>query len=139
MNNKKKYIFIGILIISTLFLFIFIKRSTNKTSILNNNSIDLIHHVSLYKTQASPSDILIKKGEFVEFDSKDGGTHIIASGKGNDYDEQHEHIGTGIESQVFGSDEGYRVQFNEIGTYFFHDHLNPAIAVTVAVYDPTIK
>ena len=99
-----------------------------------------IHYIGLTKGKAEPADVLIKVGDYVEFDSKDGKPHDIASGKGNDYGEKHDHThGDGVESGAFAADEGYKVQFKQIGMFFFHDHLNPNIAISVAVYDPNKK
>ena len=99
-----------------------------------------IHHINLESGKANPADVLIKIGDYVEFDSKDGKTHDIASGKGNDYGKHHDHTATdGIESGPFAPDEGFKVQFKQIGLFFFHDHLNPNIAISVAVYDPAKK
>ncbi len=96
-----------------------------------------LYYVALQGNGAVPSEVLIKTGESVEFDSKDGKMHNIASGKGNDYHADHDHESvSGVESGVFAPDEGYKVKFSTPGVYYFHDHLDPSIAITVAVYDP---
>lgn len=95
-----------------------------------------IHHVALTSKGASPADLLIKVGEYVEFDSKDGAIHDIASGAGNGDGENHAHDAAGLESGDFKADEGYKVQFKKIGSYFFHDHLHPTSTISIAVYDP---
>ena len=96
----------------------------------------VIHHVALTEKGANPTDLLIKVGEYVEFDSKDGRVHDIASGAGDGDGEHHDHTANGVESGDFKPDEGYRVQFKEIGSYYFHDHLNPTLTISIGVYQP---
>ncbi len=95
-----------------------------------------IHHVSLTEQGADPANLLIQVGEYVQFDSKDGKTHDIASGAGDGDGEHHDHTATGLESGDFKADEGYRVQFKKIGSYYFHDHLKPSSTISVGVYEP---
>jgi plastocyanin len=101
----------------------------------------VIHYVALHASSSDPADLLIKVGEFVEFDSKDGKTHNISSGAGNADGEKHDHaVGADeLESGDFAADEGYLAQFKKVGTYYFHDHLNPNIHISVGVYDPNVK
>jgi plastocyanin len=114
-------------------------KATTETAVAAT-STEVVNHIALKDGKATPADLLIKVGEFVEFDSKDGKPHDIASGKGNDYGNHHDHtVGDGIESGAFAADEGYKVQFTKVGIYYFHDHLSPSIAISVAVYDPTQK
>lgn len=95
-----------------------------------------IHHVALLENKASPDAVLIKQGEFVQFNSKDGKSHHLSPGRGNGSSNGHEHTGMGLESGVFGPDEAYRVKFKKTGTYEFHDHTNPDLFITVLVYEP---
>ncbi len=97
----------------------------------------VIHHVALTDKGADPADLLITVGEYVEFDSKDGKVHDIAIGAGDGDGEHHDHTATGLESGDFKADEGYRVQFNKIGSYYFHDHRRPSLTISVAVYQPS--
>ncbi len=96
----------------------------------------LFQTVDLLPDRAEPNTVLIPVGGVVQFNSKDGKTHNIAEGQGDDYDRNHGHTdpGTGVESGAFGADEGYKVTFKQAGTYFFHDHLNPALAISVIAY-----
>ncbi len=102
---------------------------------------DTSHIVKLQSDRAEPSAIAITRGDYVQFNSADGRTHNIGQGRGDDQVhvaaglDEHDHAGDGKESGDFGPDEGYRVQFNQVGTYDFHDHLNPTISVTVIVYE----
>jgi plastocyanin len=96
-----------------------------------------IHMVSLLDDKAEPDAVLVKQGEFVQFNSRDGKSHHLSPGRGNGSSDGHEHTGMGIESGVFGPDEGYRVQFIKTGRYEFHDHNNPDTYITVIVYNPT--
>lgn len=99
------------------------------------------HVVALLSDHADPSAIAVTKGDYVQFNARDGKTHNIGQGSGNDEVHQglsaatHEHDYSAKESGAFGANEGYRAQFNMVGTYTFHDHLNPKISVTVIVYE----
>lgn len=97
------------------------------------------HHVSLLKNKASPSELIVKLGETVQFDSRDGKNHDIAQGPGNEFKKAHDHPEGSKESGPFGPNEGYKISFTKPGTYHFHDHLNPKIFVAVVVYDPSKK
>lgn len=88
--------------------------------------------VSLLADKASPETLTISVGSYVQFNSADGKSHNLSVGKGG---EDHDHGGK-FSSGEFKADEGWRVQFNEEGTYFFHDHLNPKINILVVVYTP---
>lgn len=102
---------------------------------------DANHTVNLLSDHADPSAIAITKGDYVQFNSKDGQTHNIGQGSGYDEVHQadrqdiHDHPKGAMESGDFGAKEGYRAQFNKVGTYEFHDHLHPKISVTVIVYE----
>ena len=99
----------------------------------------IIHYVALSASGADPANLLIKTGEYVEFDSKDGKTHDIASGIGNGDGEKHDHQQGEVESGDFGPDEGYLVLFKTVGTFYFHDHLYPNINESIGAYDPALK
>ena len=93
-----------------------------------------VHHIALFKTKAIPDAISIHAGEYVEFDSKDGETHDIALGGGNENGHSHDHSDIDISSGVFGADEAYQLLIKDKGVYDFHDHLHPDIFVTVVAY-----
>lgn len=88
--------------------------------------------VALYQDKASPDTISVPVGTYVQFNSADGKAHNLSVGKGG---EEHQHSGK-FYSGEFQADEGWRVQFKEDGTFYFHDHLNPNINVLVVVYTP---
>ncbi len=102
---------------------------------------DKNHVVELKSDRAEPSAIAVTKGAYVQFNSKDGKSHNIGEGSGDDgihqaeHQPEHAHDYQAKVSGAFGPDEGYRVLFNKTGTYEFHDHLNPKISVTVVVYE----
>ncbi len=116
-------------------------RATSSLGAHKSRSIDASHVVNLLSDHADPSVIAVVKGEYVQFNSKDGKTHNIGQGSGDDEvhqslgADQHDHAAEGKESGEFSPSEGYRVQFNQTGTYAFHDHLNPKISITVVVYE----
>lgn len=82
--------------------------------------------------KAEPDTLTVKVGEYVQFNSNDGKKHSLSLGKGG---EVHEHNGP-FSSGEFKADEAWRVQFKEPGTYYFHDHFDPAINILLVVYDP---
>lgn len=88
--------------------------------------------VDLSESKATPDTIAVPVGSFVQFNSMDGKTHNLSTGEGG---EEHEHIGK-FNSGEFKADEAWRVQFNDEGSFIFHDHLNPKISVLVVVYEP---
>jgi plastocyanin len=88
------------------------------------------HCVALEASRANPDTLTVKAGEFVQFNSADGNSHSLSLGEGG---EDHGHNGP-FSSGEFKADEGWRVQFKEPGTYFFHDHHHPEINILVVVY-----
>ncbi len=108
------------------------------------------HVVSLTKDQSKPVDLLINVGDYVQFNSKDGGEHQIIQGKptadhGHDeyadavHGEEHGKTDSPLDSGVIKSDEGYLLQFNNIGKFEFHDNYNHDSEITVIVYDKNKK
>lgn len=97
--------------------------------------------IRLLGDHADTSVIAVTRGSYVQFNSADGKMHDIGQGSGDDEvhqaagADQHDHAPDGKQSGEFGADEAYRVQFNQVGTFSFHDHLNPKISVTVVVYE----
>lgn len=89
--------------------------------------------VDLHSDKASPEQVTIIVGEVLQFNARDGKTHRIALGEGG---EEHDHTSSS-NSGDFQADEGWRVQFDKPGTYYFHDHLNPNINVLVVAYQPS--
>lgn len=88
--------------------------------------------VSLAEDKTNPDTIAVPRGSFVQFNSADGKSHSLSLGKGG---ESHTHNGN-FSSGEFKADEAWRVQFNDEGTFFFHDHFNPKINVLIVVYTP---
>lgn len=109
-----------------------------------SQSCDVAVCVALTEQGMDPDTITLKKGEFVQFNAADGKTHNLAFGSGADsaahHDSAesgapHEHAGDTV-SGDFESDEAWRAQFNQVGTYRLHDHYNPELEIIVVVYDP---
>jgi plastocyanin len=95
--------------------------------------------VALTSTGMNPSELAVKVGEYVQFNSADGQSHNIAEGDGVDHDDHdgsghHDHVG-GLISGEFGADEAWRVQFKQPGTYKLHDHLHPNQRILIVVYE----
>lgn len=120
------------LVIASITFFVFTRRSNSPTT-----SIEKISYINLYSDKFSPNTLAIKINESVEFDSKDGGKHTIVQGKGDGMQDIHNHdSNSSLQSKEFNSDEGYRVNFKQVGTYFFSDTKITNDYVTVVVYDP---
>lgn len=91
-----------------------------------------VYEIELKKENKDPIDLLIKKDEYVQFNSKDGGQHQIVQG-GHD---NTEHAQQSLDSTVFSGDEGYLVQFKKTGKYEFHDNYDHDYTMTIIVYEP---
>lgn len=108
------------------------------------------HMVSLTKDQTEPVDLLINVGDYVQFNSKDGGEHQLIQGKptadhGHDeyanavHGEEHGATNSPLDSGIIKADEGYLLQLKNVGKYEFHDNYNHDYAITVIVYDKDKK
>ena len=130
--------------------------STTQLKVTGSNSDSTLgtkenpHTVSLTKDETEPVDLLINVGDYVQFNSKDGGEHQIIQGKptadhGHDeyadavHGEEHGKTDSPLDSGVFKADEGYLIQFKDIGKFEFHDNFNHDYAITVIVYDKDKK
>ncbi len=98
-----------------------------------SNKCEVNACVALEETGARPDTVSVKKGDSIQFNSADGKTHDLSLGKGG---EEHGHTNKKFKSGDFGANEGWRVQLNNEGSFYFHDHLNPKINVLVVVYSP---
>lgn len=108
------------------------------------------HKVELTRDAKEPVDLLINAGDYVQFNSSDGKEHQVIQGKptldhGHDalsdatHGKEHGTSDKPLDSGVIKADEGYVVQFKNIGKYEFHDNFNHDYAVTVIVYDKDKK
>lgn len=99
---------------------------------LENKNGKAVYEVALRSENKDPIDLLIKKGEYVQFNSKDGGQHQIVQGRhGNT-----EHAKQALDSKVFNGDEGYLIEFKATGKYEFHDNYDHDYTINILVYDP---
>lgn len=99
----------------------------------------VVHQVDLLADHANPSIVPVKLGESVQFNTKDGLKHNIDQGLGetNSHNHDaggHDHTVGGLSSGDFKSGEAWRAQFKKVGTYYFHDHFQPDIRITIVVY-----
>ncbi len=120
--------------ISALAISVYFSHKHSKIALKEEETpmVGVVHEVSLYDNRAEPNELVVKLIDKVQFNSKNNKMHDVALGKGNDYGMHHEHAGG--DSGIFGAGEGYIVSFKKVGTYYFHDDLNPNIFVTVLVY-----
>lgn len=134
-SKRNGLTFIAIFVFFALGAFIASRTYANASA-----KADTSHSVALTMSGIKPSAIAITKGDYVEFDTKDGRTHEIGQGKGDDEvhhasgQDVHDHLIGGKLSGNFGPGEGYKVRFSQTGTYDFHDHLHPELSLTVVVY-----
>jgi plastocyanin len=133
MRHKKIIIILVIVFVISVVTGSFIGLQSSKPALVKRADTT---YVSLVENKAVPDAVIVKKGEYVQFNSNDGNSHNLTLGKGDSHNNSHDHVGL-IESGVFKADEAYRLQFKKVGTYTFHDHTNPKIYITVIVYDPT--
>lgn len=121
--------------LATTVVTLYFKNTFGVPSFSEKVASENIHMVSLLKDKADPEIVLVKTGDYVQFNAVDGKEHNLSQGSGNAVDENHAHNETGLESGVFKSDEAYRIQFKKIGIYSFHDHNNPDMYIRVIVDD----
>lgn len=107
-------------------------RNSNQQSITTDQRINT---VALKKSNNQPIDLLIKAGEYVQFNSADGEQHQVVQG----HNSNTTHGENMLDSGVFDGDEGYKIQFTKIGKYEFHDNNDHDYTITVIVYDPNNK
>lgn len=90
--------------------------------------------VNLLGDKASPDTLAVTVGSYVSFNSADGKSHRLTLGGGTtSHGGAHSNPGT-FDSGEFKSDESWRVQFKEEGTYRFSDKYNPKLDIIVVVY-----
>ncbi len=96
------------------------------------------HLVPLTKDNKKPIDVLLKTGEYVQFNSRDGGDHQIIQGiaSNTNHGAASGHAASSLDSGVIKSDEGYLLQFNDVGKFEFHDRFFHDYTISIIVYDP---
>lgn len=87
--------------------------------------------VNLLGSKASPDTLAVTVGSYVTFNSADGQSHELTLGDPS----KHGHADAGsFESGVFKSDESFKVQFKQEGTYRFTDKLHQETTIIIVVY-----
>lgn len=87
-----------------------------------------------------PNELVVKTGEYVQFNTADNQRHNLSLGKGAENSSHghdklaHDHD-PGLESGEFGPGEAWHAQFKKAGTYVMHDHKHPANSILIVVYD----
>lgn len=127
-NQNQLFVVVFIIALIVGFALVYSISSDKKGTYSKSSCTDTC--VALLENKASPDTITVKVGDYVQFNSADGKSHKLSLGKGG---EEHSHSGK-FNSSEFKSDEAWRVQFKEEGTFYLHDHLNPKINVLVVVY-----
>ena len=88
--------------------------------------------INLLANKASPDQAVVKVGQTIQFNSRDGKNHNLSLGEGHD----HDHSAGTYQSGLFKADEAWKVTFKEPGTFTFHDEENPNISIIVVAYNP---
>ncbi len=74
----------------------------------------------------TPERVAIKQGQAVRWNNADTVAHLVAS------DPHPSHTDyPGFESQIIPAGGTYLFSFNRVGTWGYHDHLNPSLTGTV--------
>lgn len=94
--------------------------------------------IKVFADRMEPTVITAKAGNSVQFNPKDGLTHKIGIGEGKTEESDHEHDATSAPVEI-KADEGYKVSFNKPGTYYYHDHENPASKVMIVVFEEGVS
>lgn len=80
-----------------------------------------------------PDAVSAKVGSTVQFNPKDGNSHKVSYGKGDSYNNMHEHVEGVLKSGEIKPDDSYKVIFSKEGAYYFHDHTNTKAYVSILV------
>lgn len=113
-----------------------IKPKTIRSATNGNQCPKDVTCVALKNDHAEPDVITVPVGSYAQFNSADGQLHNLGVGSGDEHhDGGHKHTGTYV-SGDFKSDEAWKVQFKQTGTFDFHDHYRPELHVSVVVYQP---
>lgn len=117
-------------------------------------SCEVTECISLRNGKASPSEINVPIGSFVQFNSSDGKKYNLSLNKekgslaydhgggtvphtdGDEHAEKNDPALDTFKSGDFSNDEAWRVQFKNKGTFIFKDAYNPSIDILVVVYQP---
>lgn len=98
--------------------------------------------VNIERGGMNPTELAVKTGEFIQFNTADGQKHNLSLGDGHNseqgsHDPQAHDHSAGFESGEFGPGEAYRVQFKKPGTFVMHDHDHPTNRILIVVYNPS--
>lgn len=137
--------FLFVLVIGGIF-WIFAKiddKNSQENNDQENNNAENQFLVEITSSGFSPSSLEVTKGSQVTFINKDGASHWPAS---NMHPTHTEYPGSGInkcstsqQAETFDAchtlsqGESFSFIFNEIGTWNYHDHLNPDLQGTIVV------
>ena len=86
------------------------------------------YNIAITNNAFNPATLTINKGDTVIWTNNDTVPHHIAS----DPHPTHTSL-PGLESNNFGKTQTYSFTFTKVGTWGYHDHLNPMIKGTVVV------
>ncbi len=136
--------FVLLLMFGVVVSFALLRTPAKSVSATDSEEGVMVHNISLLSDRAVPEELVIVLGEYIQFNTKDDKIHNIAQGQGSEEVHSstsrtvtsHDHDEAFVDSGPFGKGEAYKVRINKTGAYFFHDHLNPSIYITVLVYEP---
>ncbi len=93
--------------------------------------------VKLLPSGPDPKKVAVAVGDLVEFASRDGLLHDLREGEPDAANHAAEPAPGTYHSGVFAPDEAYRVRFDRVGEFVFHDHLHTNIVIQVSVHERT--
>jgi plastocyanin len=113
-------------------------KNASNASATTLGSKDKPHEISLSKAQEEPIDLVVKAGDYVQFNSKDGNEHQIVIGPAK---QEHgatapNHEASELSSGIIKKDEGYLLPLPNTGKFEFHDNYNHNYTITILVYAP---
>jgi plastocyanin len=131
--TPKKALILGLALIAVLFVVVLVSnQSTKSNKTTANNKVSSqppVVAVDLSSTGFLPATISIKKGTVVEWTAADDkSVHMVAS---NPYPSDDSLAA--LKSKQFGNGAKYSYQFNQAGTFNYHDDLHPELNGTVIV------
>jgi plastocyanin len=138
MTEENKYYYIGLVLVVVIGLPIYFLSWINKNEEVTEGfteSIDLsklvVHDVVLTKDGYSPNEITIKKGEAVTFSTSENAFFWPAS----NIHPSHSIYPEFDPKTPIDSTETWTFVFNNIGSWKYHDHLNPIFRGVVNVLE----
>ena len=128
MNRKRLIIFGLVMLVAIGLILVVIFRPKEQPSGSNEDS--KVAHVEIGRDGFLPVSLTIKKGMIVEWENEDDIERILASNPHPAHTDLKE-----LESPRLMEHQSYQFTFDKVGTFSYHDHLNPTINGTITVVE----